>query len=52
MSGSQRRSWQEYEYEPVEEDDIEEYLMDENKFEQLPWEDTMYVDATSLVRNV
>jgi len=31
-----------YEYEPVVEEDFDDYWMDENKFTQLPWEDLRY----------
>ena len=44
MSGLPQRTWYDYEYEPVDDADVEEYFMDDNKFEQLPWEDLMYVD--------
>ena len=30
-----------YEYVLLDSDDIHDYLMDENKWLQLPWEDTM-----------
>ncbi len=30
-----------YEYYPVPTVDMDEYLQDENKFRQLPWEDVM-----------
>ena len=33
----------EQEYQLVHTDNMDEYFMDENKFTQLPWEDTMYV---------
>ena len=30
-----------YDYVVLDTDDIHDYLMDENKFVQLPWEDTL-----------
>jgi len=30
-----------YEYVLLDTDDMYDYLMDENKWQQLPWEDTM-----------
>ena len=30
-----------YEYQPLSQFDMDEYLADENKFRQLPWEDAM-----------
>ncbi|WAQ97160.1 PICK1-like protein [Mya arenaria] len=36
-----------YEYEPVAEEDWEEYWLDDNKFTQLPWEDLRGMTVTS-----
>jgi len=36
-----------YEYQLVPETDMEEYFIDENKFVQLPWEDTMGMTVSS-----
>ena len=35
-------SYEDYEYDMVPSEDIEEYWLDENKFSQLPWEDTRW----------
>lgn len=32
-------SYEEYAYELVADDDLEDYWLDQNKFLQLPWED-------------
>ena len=43
MSALPSRTWYDsYDYEPVDEDDMSEYFLDDNKFVQLPWEDLMY----------
>ena len=34
----------EFEYQSIPTNDMDEYFLDENKFTQLPWEDTMYVN--------
>jgi hypothetical protein len=33
-----------HDYVPLEQEDTDGFLSDVDKFEQLPWEDTMYVD--------
>ncbi len=38
-----------YEYQLVPTSDMEEYLSDENKFCQLPWEDAMYVYSSRIL---
>ena len=36
-----RDAMNDYEYVVLDTDDIHEYLMDENKWQQMPWEDLM-----------